>query len=212
MPTDEYVAETWEHAGCTIKIVQDMDPIDPRKDYDHETVMFCDHGRYELGDEDTGIDKRFLRDHCDSWQDVLQVLKDDFDAYLWAPLYLIDHSGIAMRTGPFIEDPGGWDSGMVGWIFFTEEKLREQWCLTADEPITDEIRAKAIECLEGEVKEYSAYLEGDCVGWVVERNGEVVDSCWGYLDYYAQKDYIKSEANAVAEHEQKNAADYAGRC
>ena len=64
--------------------------------------MLCSHRNYSLGD--------------------IQIKsQDEFDEYLKVkhfkmPLYLLDHSGLSMRTTKFYEDPQGWDSGMVGYI------------------------------------------------------------------------------------------------
>jgi len=50
----EYVThqEECEETGLILKIIQDPDPIDPRKDYCEASTLCCDHGRYDLGDED----------------------------------------------------------------------------------------------------------------------------------------------------------------
>ena len=42
------------------------------------------------------------------------MLKVISEKYITLPLYLMDHSGLAMQTTSF-NDP--WDSGQVGWIY-----------------------------------------------------------------------------------------------
>ena len=42
------------------------------------------------------------------------MMKVISDKYITLPLYLMDHSGLAMQTTSF-NDP--WDSGQVGWIY-----------------------------------------------------------------------------------------------
>ena len=97
------------------------------------------------------------------------------------PLYLYDHSGITMNTGGF---SCPWDSGQVGYIYVTMEDARKEWSGT-----DEEIRAKALTCLEAEVKVYDQYLTGDVYGYIIEDDdGEIVDSCWGfYEDEYCRE-------------------------
>lgn len=40
------------------------------------------------------------------------------------PLYLMDHSGLAMQTESF-HDP--WDSGQVGWIYVSKEDALKEF-------------------------------------------------------------------------------------
>lgn len=44
--------ETIKYRGHDINVFYDSDPQNPRTDYDHVGVMFCKHGRYDLGDKD----------------------------------------------------------------------------------------------------------------------------------------------------------------
>lgn len=39
---------------------------------------------------------------------------------------------------------------------------------------------RAVEMLKSEVREYNAWATGNVVGKVISRNGEELDSCWGY--------------------------------
>lgn len=196
----ESVVEQYGHAGCVVKIIYDEDPINPREDYDHESVMFCDHRRYTLGDKDHGIDTS----ECGSWSDVHNLLVAEHKARVILPLYLMDHSGISMSTADFHDQ---WDSGMVGFIFMTAAQIREQYLRKR---VTKDLETRAREGLKAEVEEYDAYLTGDCYGYVVERDDEEVASCWGYLGD-EQIPYMKTEANAIAEREQAGHADYVGR-
>ena len=132
-----------------------------------------------------------------------------FEKYLSLPLYLYDHSGITMRCAPF---SCPWDSGQVGIIYVSKERLRQEY---SSKLITPKIREKALAVLRAEVEEYDRYLTGDCWGYEIykmdddpdmteagyENDGYCVDSCWGFLgdeyaeeaaqeamDYYVQKD------------------------
>ena len=83
-------------------------------------------------------------------------------------LFLYDHSGITISTGRF---SCPWDSGQVGWIYITKDKIeKEGW--------TPE---QADKYLDGEVEVYDNYLTGEVYGFRIEdADGEEVESCWGY--------------------------------
>ncbi len=180
------IIEQYEHAGCTITFVHDEDPSDPR-DNDNLGIMACAHRRYTLGDEQ--IPSSF---------DTLNEYVEDRNGLHVHTLYLIDHSGITMRMGRDFSDcdPGGWDSGIVGVIYTTTEQIAMMG--TPDEHIDT--------VLAGEVAEYASFLEGDAFGYIVERDGVQIDSCWGYLDWHESSKSAKQEAEWSAEHEAKNVA------
>jgi hypothetical protein len=137
--------------------------------------------------------------------------------YLLLPLGLIDHSGISMYIGSGAHacDPGGWDSGQVGWIYCTKKKAREEWGRRKD------YLARARKCMESEVEEYDKYLQGDVWGFVIEafklrhdqddktivlderedyRRATPVeeDSCWGHIGWeYAVEATTEAAASVV---------------
>ena len=109
------------------------------------------------------------------------------------PLFLYDHSGLAMSTGSFIGRAvhAEWDSGQVGFIYATEESAEKQFGRKATK---EEILAD----LEGEVKNYDDYLQDNCWGYRVFRDGIEEDSCWGFLGDAQElikelKDYVPKE-------------------
>ena len=117
--------------------------------------------------------------------------------YIILPLGLFDHSGISMYVGSGAHtfDPGGWDSGQVGWIYVSKQKLRSEGY---GKYLTKKVLAKAEEVLRGEVSTYDQYLTGDVWGYVVkDEDGEVVDSCWGFYGV----DEAFAEGEAAAKHE-----------
>lgn len=205
---DKYVGE---HLGVKYALPYDTDPTDPRKDYDHLATMACEHGRYNLGDDEGTQEltyairnSSFYRDAWENEDDpkysrhykgdastpggimaILPLCKD----IIWLPLYLYDHSGITMSTGRFSCQ---WDSGQVGFIFMTKATALENWPDLADKrkSLTPKLRAAAEECMRSEVKEYDAYLTNDVYTWEVDG-----ESCGGYYGVEsaaeAAEDYIK---------------------
>lgn len=94
-------------------------------------------------------------------------------------LFLYDHSGITISTSPF---SCRWDSGQIGWIYITKEKIEaEGW--------TPE---QANNYLDGEVEVYDNYLTGEVYGFTIEdADGEEVESCWGYYGNDGKESMIK---------------------
>lgn len=66
------------------------------------------HGKYGLEPEN---DRRPHPDPRAVDDTMLRVISEK---YIVMPLYLLDHSGLAMQTTSF-HDP--WDSGQVGWVY-----------------------------------------------------------------------------------------------
>ena len=147
--------ETRKYKGYTIKIHSDDNPASPR-DWDNLGTMVCWHRCYILGDEqprgspgewllymleDLGLES-FGRDGfiTEQWEDFAYDLENDdpkATEKAWAildkvlivmPLYLYDHSGLAMstKTEPFWWH-STWDSMQVGWIYVTKETLRKEY-------------------------------------------------------------------------------------
>lgn len=160
----------------TIKIVLDEDPQSPRE-WDNLGTMVCQHNRYNLGDTKeliTGNDRKNA---------------------IMLPLYLYDHSGITMSTSPF---SCPWDSGQVGYIYALPEEVRKEYNCKR---ITPTIRAKVLAQLEQEVKTYDQFLTGQCYGYIIERDGLEIESCFGFYqneDSGHPDSYILKEAREVA--------------
>lgn len=155
------------------------------------------HDTFDLGMEDV---RRYMRDVTHNvrrgyntqdflagewvmYREAQQVMKD-IDArirstldehYVMLPLYLYDHSGITIGTGPF---GCPWDSGQVGFIYVEWEKAVREYGLTDERFPTIEEKVKRVEeALRAEVKVYDQYLTGDVYGFEVET-GVVVTRTW----------------------------------
>lgn len=164
--------------GNTLQIIPDDCCDNNPRDNDNLGIMACHHRRYILGDK-TGIDyNRFT-----SWTGVRTHIQKHLNASVIIPVYMLDHSGLRVRCRDFSDcDPGQWDSGQIGFIFTTAEKIRENF---QTKRATKKLREKAREILLSEIEEYDSYLSGDCYGYnVVGPAGEIIDSCYGYLGDY----------------------------
>jgi hypothetical protein len=172
--------------GYTLKIFFDPEPLDPRKENDcYLGKMRCWHRRYSLGD-DAKRQNEDLPDDPKGFREALEAR----DA-VFLSLYLYDHSGTTMSTGPF---SCPWDSGQVGYIYAMPDRIKEEYTVTE---ITADVRERVVKCLEAEVQAYDRYLTGQIFGFVIEDGeGEHVDSCWGFDDL----EYMKDEATGIIKH------------
>ncbi|QST02420.1 hypothetical protein IMZ31_23510 (plasmid) [Pontibacillus sp. ALD_SL1] len=171
MMAHETVVKRAENEKYILKIEQDVDAESPRE-WDNLGTMIHWHPRYVLGDR--GISK----DDYEGAEEVLKGEGGNVNDLLFLPLYLYDHSGLTMNTTGFHSQ---WDSGQVGWIYVTKEKVREWFGVKR---VTEAVREKALERLVGEVSVFDQYLRNDTYGFILEEKkedgNEEIDSCWGF--------------------------------
>ena len=179
------MSDVWheeEYKGYSIKLFQDENAESPRK-WDNLGTMICFHPNYDLGDK-----------HNMTPEELIELVKrKDVLAF---PLALLDHSGLWMKVGTSWDvDPGGWDTSRVGLIYVTHDDIRKEYGVKC---ITKKILESAERSLRSEVEVYSDYLEGNVVGWVVEdKNGEWVESVWGFYGKEGQKEAIKQAKGTI---------------
>jgi hypothetical protein len=153
-----------------LEIYPDEDPDNPRS-WDNLGVMVCLHGRYNLGDNHEYRSKDF-----NGWDELEEQIKYNNPGCLIKPLYLYDHSGITISTGPF---SCPWDSGQIGFIFITQKSINE---------VFDGNESRGEQCLIGEVETYDQYLRGDIYRFILRDKpcekcsgpGEILDNCGGF--------------------------------
>jgi len=159
-----------------------------------------------------------------SFEDKWKLLERNGIAYL--PLYIYEHSGITISTGGF---SCPWDSGQAGWIYTTKEEIMKCGGSIRNEKgnyikVTEKNWRKAAQVwMEGEVKLYDQYIQGDCYGYIIDELdmdyqaaleskmnlldeddmewNENVDSCWGFFSEKWGDDLIEEIAKEVANFE-----------
>ena len=163
---NETLVQSEMYKDVEIQIHRDDTPCNPRHEWDNLGTMVCWHSRYDLGDKDHGFERYSPEEFTEEINDKNSIM---------LPLYLYDHSGITMNTSGFSCQ---WDSGQVGYIFITKEKIRAEY---GWKRITKKRKAKIIQYLKNEVETYDNYLTGSVYGYVVENELKGInDSCWGY--------------------------------
>ena len=88
--------------------------------------------------------------------------------YWYEPIYAYTHSGMTVSTTPF---SCRWDSGVLGYVAAKRPSRGGEF----------KRRASFRAALDSYVKVLDDYLQGDCFGYEVEIDGEVTDSCWGFI-------------------------------
>ncbi len=151
--------------------------------------------------------------HKGRWLTEEQVLtairKAAFENATILPVAMLEHSGVTIWVGNKAHDCdyGGWDSGQVGWIYCEKKKLLDEFNANQKKKVKN-ITAKAREygerVLTGEVKTFDDYLQGNVFGYVVEKDGEHTDSCWGFYpnhEYHKDDwDYCLREARSIVDY------------
>ena len=92
------------------------------------------------------------------------------------PLYLYDHSGITISCSHSYPYNDRWDAGQVGWTYASYNEIKNEY-----ETVNAETIEKAKQRLIDETETYDNYLRGNSYGYIIEKDGEEIDSCWGYL-------------------------------
>lgn len=199
MTNEIFYPGTSEYRGYTIEVRQDEINESPRKDFDHLATMVCEHSRYNLGDGDMSLlvnelqsDPRWKDSYDDPdgrWYIDTSNPSEVLDlaerwGYELMDLFLYDHSGLSMSTSRF---SCPWDSGQVGVIYVSPEKMRKEWSV---DRLTNAVREKVRRLMESEVETYDQYLQGDVWGFnITDPEGEDMDGCWGFygLEYMSQE-------------------------
>jgi hypothetical protein len=222
------------YRGYRIDIDTDEYPPDPRDEFEPMGRMICFHSRYTLGDEHNYSPETLMQELalevCPNLQNTLDALNNEIyiklrdkhghekasamvearerkiiekiidRKYIILELYIYDHGGITMRSGPF---SCPWDSGQVGVMVMTKEQARQEYS-------GPDYIAKATAYMEGEIKEYDAYLTGDVFGWqIYDPEDNFVDSCFGYYGYERNIEYVMSEVKAIIDRIYKDQEDEA---
>ncbi len=162
--------------------VQPMSPdlidefYNPRREPDARFgTIVAFHRRYDFNET------KLKSDSFDSWSDLRRFLEDpepgmpgwDYKVKVVSisPLYMLDHSGFRFSTKDF-ECP--WDSGLIGYIFATEEDIKN-WNPGSEEEI--------VNALKGAVEVWDKWHNGELWEYLISVgppvDGQIVDSADG---------------------------------
>jgi hypothetical protein len=167
-----------------LEIEQDENPESPRE-WDNLGKMVCFHNRYRLGDNHD-----YNKDNYDSWEELEAAIRETENVHTILPIYMYDHSGITVSTSAF---SCRWDSGQIGFIYATKERIEEMGC-----------KEHAVgQLLEDEIKMFDDFITGNIYGFRIYKVDKCnlgheheteIESCWGFYgdDIYTNgiMDYV----------------------
>lgn len=165
------------YRGHFVYAEPDLDlPPDPMEWEERFGTMYCGHRRYQLGDVQISSYEDFLSQATPE-EDPVRAERWLERQCISLPLYLYDHSGLAINTSGFT---CLWDSGQIGWIVVEKAKAREALGYKR-------LSKKRIETIRNilrvEVETYDIYLRGDVWCLVIEDpDGEEVHSLCGIYE------------------------------
>jgi DNA-binding Lrp family transcriptional regulator len=176
----------------TIKVIRDSDSESPR-DWDNIGTIAYKQGRYSLGEEqiadpidwltekigytEEGVQRIANKMNVNYYSDAIKIYLEAIfeNKFIAHKVYLYDHSGQSISVNPF---GCRWDSGQLGYIYCSKEKALKEYCVKI---VTAKLRLEVLRYMEGEIKTYNQYLNGDVYGFKIEdENGEELNSCYGF--------------------------------
>lgn len=199
-----------EYKGYIIKIMQDYDSESPRE-CDNLGTMVCWHRRMNLGDEQPkGSPTDFMLheliynfedkipypedSYCEDWllEDEKRIFEYFYKFHVVVPICAYEHGGITISSGY----RAGWDSfdsGQLGFIYVSKEKALKE---LAQKRWSKKFEEKIVSYLNGEIETYDQYLNNDVYGYIIEKDEDELDSCWGFYG----EEYCLEEAKSVVDY------------
>lgn len=161
-----------EYKGHRINIYYDSGLESPRE-WNNLGTFYTAHHRYCPEKE---FDRHFRReDVFDRYGDFSNSFEKK---HIALKIYLYDHSGLTISSGPF---SCPWDSGWFGIVAVSIEKVKKEF---GWKKITAARRRKIESYLQGEIDTYDQYLRGEVYGYRItpaSDDDNVIESCWGYF-------------------------------
>jgi hypothetical protein len=185
--------DTLTEAGYTIEIGYDPDAGSPRDDCATGCSLVMWGKRWNFPN-----DAKLDIGAFPGWPQIEAHLLDEGTALYSQPVWVYEHSGIALSTGPRtypFDCP--WDSAQCGVAYVTAQN----WRVCQGTPWTgsDEDKAMAAEMIKQAVQVYGWYINGETYSWaLLGEDGETVDSCGGYYGWEAVETAAREAARDAA--------------
>lgn len=144
----------------TIEVVHDEAAENPRMARDCVSKIVALHRRYNFPN-----DANIRTQDFDGWDAIERHLRKKLGAKVLTPIYLYDHSGLAISPMPF---SCPWDSGQIGFAYVDKEGAAL---------LGTNRKAKLERAMLLELKEWGAYVAGEVYTYKNE------DDEWGSTYY-----------------------------
>jgi len=169
-----------------LELFYDIHALNPR-DFRNLGTMVCYHKKYKLGDqqaENTGL--------YTGWAEWLksEVLSMKKSGVVYLPLYLYDHSGLAINTTGY---HCRWDSTQLGWIYVTKSKLKKAGI---EEEVAEALLVEEVDC-------YDHYLQDQFLGYNLKTvnekdSGALIDTRGGFYGNAVKENIKKALGNTFS--------------
>lgn len=179
--------ETFEHAGVTVELHQDIDAGDPFEQFEQlaELIWTDREHAYKNVNGQVSIDHEHYLDP-DRFVSTahMQRYLTLMERYLVAvPFYLADYGSSGYQAS--IRDT---DDERISGFLVVSEANREK----VGAPL-EGLEDNAL----GDWRQWKAWVEGDVYAYIVEPGRRDSDSCGGF---YGELEYVRQEAREAAEH------------
>lgn len=175
---DRNLFETREYRGVDIDIYYDDRPLNPRKDYDHLTTIWCNNRNYRVDglDIDDLISQLGLSDFPGSFLNLCKIA--DKKGYFAVPVYAYIHGGLALsisRSGQFVDR---FDSGTFGVVTISKKDVYDCY---GCKRINKKMAEKLTKIIKAEIEEYQDYANGDCYYYEVFSGTDEESNMGGFI-------------------------------
>lgn len=171
--------DTWTRGSFDVSIHLDHDARNPLEAFDPmgkfivtgSTRNYSGLGTAQL--EDYGLFQSYgSYFHITPCNTEIEVDEDDVPAMLekltGGVVYQVTLQGYSQSE---------WAEGL---FVVTRDELIEEYGADARGRLRTDAKRKARKYLEGQAEELKNYFSGDVFGYVIEHDGEHIDSCWGF--------------------------------
>lgn len=185
-----YTFDSFEYKGYKVQIVSDAGGR--IEDFDMLGIQAYWHSRMNLGHDFKATSRLSPLEYMLSILNQEQNESNDFEnipeneivkmfekTHLVIPVYAYEHGGITIKAGGKGVGWDSFDSGQLGFIYVSHDKIRKEYQVKR---LTKSILEKAKNCLLAEVQLYDDYLTGNVWGYqVLDQDNNHLDSCYGFF-------------------------------
>ena len=178
--------EEKEHRGYTCKVYYDSNPESPAE-WDTLGTIYTNTRRYNP-------QNHTIEEIMVEGKDGQKFISAD---YIYVRIYAYEHGGITLSSSRTVQQCG-WDDYLFGVMaVHRDDAIKEFGRLTIAENYES-----VLKCLEAEVKEWDQYFRGEVFGYEVTKDGEFIDSCWGF---YGDAEMVMQEGIDIINYYADNA-------
>lgn len=205
----EYVEKYINNDGETLLLVSDDDPMNPMEDWDTLVNYYTWESRYIPMQEGAknfssmaewydsimgeGAFNRQMKKSKENERSSIGFVYDlcanlDKKGIYALPILKYEHGLVNYYIGDSIDR---WDGSIVGFAWKEKQNLCEEY---SSKKLTPKIKEKINSIIEGELKAYTNFANGEAYGFELysrEDGDDPIDSCYGFIGYDSTDELLK---------------------